>query len=233
MRTKHRYISVGLAILVLLIGSAIPSTNAYAFSKYAGVYKDGVNCGVSAYIRTPNTMPNVSNSGESAWVSSSRDNNERWLQAGCRYYSAYITFKSYVEYFDASGAYHLNEIGIHLTGASYFYKVEYISDDDTGDKWHAYIGNTEYVSSTLSPCGLNVQAAAEVHQDNIQMGPFVFSNVKKKNALGVWADISGNLFSNIPYSASGTTSNFTAYGPVIVANKDGSVIRALTIGEMK
>lgn len=213
MRVKHHKYVLAIGILVLLVGTICPSTKVYAYSKYAGVYKDGVNCGISAYIKTPGTMPSVSGSGESAWVSTTFDNNDHWIQTGCRYYSGYVAFKSYVEYFDNNGVYHMNEIGIHLSGAQYFYKVEYYSDDDIGDKWHAYIGNTEYVSSVLSPCGLHIEAAAEVHQDNIQMGPFVFSNVRRKDPLGVWSLMSGSLFHDSPYSVSGTTSNFSASGP--------------------
>lgn len=153
-------------------------------------------------------MPDVSDSGESVWVSTSADSNGKWIQTGARYYSSFSTFKTYTEHYE-SGVYKLDIVGTHVLGASIAYKVEYNSSDS---KWHAYIAGTDKVSSSLATID-NVQGHAEVHKKNIEMGPFTFADVSIKNSSGTWVNNTAAPYATSPYSVTGTATNFTVSGP--------------------
>lgn len=165
--------------------------------------------GVYATITTPTSLPNVSDSGESAWVSTSKDSNEKWIQTGANYSSSFTAFKTYTEHF-GDGGYIRTWVGMHVLGAGVAYKVEYSSVDT---KWHAYISGVDIVSSALATVNNSVQANAEVHKKNIEMGPFTFSNVMVKNSSGTWLNNTATLYANSPYSITGTATNFTVSGP--------------------
>lgn len=47
---------------------------------YAGVTTSSKKRGISAKITMPSDFPDVSGSGESAWVSTSKDSNDEWVQ---------------------------------------------------------------------------------------------------------------------------------------------------------
>lgn len=176
---------------------------------YAGFVKGGSNKGLYATITTPSSLPNVSDSGESAWVSTSVDSNGEWIQTGAYYYSSFGAFKTYTEHFQ-SGLYIRSTIGMHVLGAGIAYKVEYSSVDA---KWHAYISGVDMVSSTLATVNNGVQGNAEVHKKNIEMGPFTFSNVLVKDSSGTWGNNTATLHADLPYSITGTATNFTVFGP--------------------
>lgn len=95
---------------------------------YAGVTTSSKKRGISAKITMPSDFPDVSGSGESAWVSTSKDSNGEWVQAGARYYSSYTAFKTYTEHYQ-NGVYKLTTVGTHRLGIYLTYKVEYNSDD--------------------------------------------------------------------------------------------------------
>ena len=177
---------------------------------YAGVVTTSTYRGISASIQTPSSLPSVpSGTGESVWVSTAPDSNGAWAQSGARYYpSAGNVFKTYVEYF-SGGVYHRSEPGIHMLGTSVAYKVEYRSDG----KWHAYIAGVDKAQSLLSSSSLNVEGMSELHQPNIQMGPFTFSNVKVKNSSDTWINNPTMPTAPLPYSATGTSTNYTVSGP--------------------
>lgn len=79
---------------------------------YAGVTTSSKKRGISAKITMPSDFPDVSGSGESAWVSTSKDSNGEWVQAGARYYSSYTAFKTYTEHYQ-NGVYKLTTVGVH------------------------------------------------------------------------------------------------------------------------
>lgn len=54
---------------------------------------------------------------------------------------------------------------------------------------------------------------AEVHKKNIEMGPFTFSNVLVKDSSGTWGNNTATLHADLPYSITGTATNFTVFGP--------------------
>lgn len=82
---------------------------------YAGVTTSSKKRGISAKITMPSDFPDVSGSGESAWVSTSKDSNGEWVQAGARYYSSYTAFKTYTEHYQ-NGVYKLTTVGTHRLG---------------------------------------------------------------------------------------------------------------------
>ena len=184
-------------------------TKNYPYHGYAGFTNNNSNKGVYATITTPSSLPNVSDSGESVWVSTSIDTNGEWIQTGARYYSSYTNFKTYTEHF-SSGVYKLTTIGTHILGASISYKVEYNSSDS---KWHAYIGGVDRVGSTLATVNNSVLGQAEVHKKLIEMGPFSFSSVLIKNSSGTWVNNTAAPTATTPYSWSGSATNFTVSGP--------------------
>lgn len=214
---KKRFFQYVIVLMICLLLGTLPIYQASAASAvitadyhgYAGFIKSGSNKGVSASIKIPNTLPNVSNSGESVWVSTSADSNGEWIQTGARYYSSFTNFKTYTEHYE-SGVYRLTTVGTHVSGANIAYKVEYNSSDL---KWHAYIAGYDKVSSSLATINNSVQGHGEVHKANIQMGPFNFSNVKIKNSSGTWVNNTASLHADSPYSASGSSTNFTVSGP--------------------
>ncbi len=176
---------------------------------YAGFTKSGSNRGVSSLITLPSSFPSVSDSGESVWVSTSKDSNGEWIQTGARYYSSFSSFQKYTEHYQ-NGVYKRTDFGTQALGTSTAYKVEYLTTDG---KWHAYIGGLEKVSSSLASANSSVQAHAETHKSNIEMGPFTFSSVKIKNTSGTWVNNTTSPSAPLPYSVSGTPTNFTVSGP--------------------
>ena len=176
---------------------------------YAGVTTSSKKRGISAKITMPSDFPDVSGSGESAWVSTSKDSNGEWVQAGARYYSSYTAFKTYTEHYQ-NGVYKLTTVGTHRLGIYLTYKVEYNSDDG---KWHAFINSVDKVSSSLATSEIKVQAKGEVHKQDIEMGPFSFSTVKVKNSSNTWVDNTTSPSADSPYTVSGTATSFTVSGP--------------------
>ena len=157
----------------------------------------------------PSDFPDVSGSGESAWVSTSKDSNGEWVQAGARYYSSYTAFKTYTEHYQ-NGVYKLTTVGTHRLGIYLTYKVEYNSDDG---KWHAFINSVDKVSSSLATSEIKVQAKGEVHKQDIEMGAFSFSTVKVKNSSNKWVDNTTSPSADSPYTVSGSATSFTVSGP--------------------
>lgn len=180
------------------------------YHEYAGIMVGGNNSGISANIKTPRWLPDVSDSGESVWVSTNIDANGEWIQAGARYYSHYENgFRTYVEHYQ-SGIYNMSEIGYQVLDFAVTYKVEYSTSDK---KWHAYIAGVEKASSTLSTSLIGVQAQAEIHKEGIEMGPFTFSNVQIKNSSSTWKNNTTSPTANYPYQATGSPTEFTVSGP--------------------
>ena len=180
----------------------------YPYHEYAGFIKSGSNRGVSATITMPSSLPNVSDSGESAWVSTSADSHDEWVQTGVCYYAG-CAVNSYTEHFE-DNEYIKVLSGIHALGASIPYKVELSLSDG---KWHAYINGQDKVSAFLATQDNPVQVNAEIHKKLIQMGPFSFSNVKIKSSLNVWTNNTVYPSATSPYSAVGSPTSFTVYGP--------------------
>lgn len=176
---------------------------------YAGVITSSKKSGISAKITMPSSFPDVSDSGESAWVSTGIDSNGEWVQAGARYYSTDTAFKSYTEHYQ-NGVYTPTTVGTHRLGIYLTYKVEYNSDDG---KWHAFVNSVDKVSSPLVVTEIEVQAKGEVHKENIEMGPFAFSTVKVKNSNGMWVDNTDRPTADFPYTATGSATSFTVSGP--------------------
>lgn len=181
----------------------------YPYHEYAGIYLGGSYQGISAKITTPSSLPDVSDSGESVWVSSNVDSNGEWIQTGARYYSSFNNFKTYTEHYE-SGVYTLTTVGVHVLGAKISYKVEYSSTDQ---KWHAYIAGVDKASSALATQNSGVQAHAEVHKKDIEMGPFTFSEVQVKNTTPAWVNNTVTPTAASPYSVTGTATQFTVSGP--------------------
>ena len=184
-------------------------TKNYQYHQYAGFYKSGSNKGISASIKTPSTLPNVSDSAESAWVSTSKDANGQWIQTGVKYGATDSGFVSYTEHFQ-NGVYKKRIFTSHPLNTAIQYKVEYSASDQ---KWHAYISGVDKISSALSNSNTSVQCYAEIHKKLIELGPFTFSNVQIKSASGIWAYNTVAPSATSPYSVSGSASNFTVSGP--------------------
>lgn len=184
-------------------------TKNYPYHEYAGIMVGGSNQGISAKITTPSSLPDVSDSGESVWVSSNVDSNGEWIQTGARYYSSYSDFKTYTEHYE-NGVYSLTTVGVHRLGAEISYKVEYNASDG---KWHAYIVGKDKASSALATVNVGVQAHAEIHKKEIEMGPFTFSDVQIKNSSSIWVNNIKLPTAAAPYTATGTAANFTVSGP--------------------
>jgi len=182
--------------------------NAFAASYYAGVFNTSANRGISATIKTPTSLPSVSDSGESVWVSSGINSNGQWIQTGTRYYKGYSGFNTYTEHYK-NGVYTMTEIGSHVLNFQVTYRVEYLASDS---KWHAYIAGVEKAQSTLSTV-TNVQAQSEVHKLNIRMGPFAFSNVQAKNSGNIWNNNTVSPSAQTPYVVSGSATSYTVSGP--------------------
>lgn len=196
--------------------SGSSTTNSYQFRAknypwhgYAGFQVGTGGKGVSATITMPTSLPNVSDSGESVWVSTGKDLYDRWLQTGARYYYGYTGFQTYIEHFN-NGGYGCTTVGTHNLGASITYKTDYNTSDN---KWHAFIAGTDLLSSTLSSNSVGVECYAEIHKKQIEMGPFSFSNVKIKDSSGTWGNNTVTPTAPSPYSCSGTATSFTVSGP--------------------
>lgn len=181
----------------------------YWYSQYAGVYVSSLSKGISAKITIPSSLPDVSDSGESVWVSSNRDSNKKWIQAGACYYSSYSNFKTYTECFQ-DGTYNKTIHGVHIQGVQVSYSVEYSAVDQ---KWHAYIAGYDKASSVLATTNIGVQAQAEVHKKEIEMGPFTFSEVKVKNTTPEWKNNTVYPTASSPYAVTGSATQFTVSGP--------------------
>lgn len=189
------------------------SQSAYSsdYHGYAGIHPSGSNQGISATIKTPSSFPDVSDSGESVWVSTDANSDGEWIQAGTRYYYWYTSFTKYVEYFE-SGVYKIKtDIGTHALNTSVAYKVELNMNDG---KWHAYVAGQDCAAGTFPSLTMGVQAHAEIHKEGIQMGPFTFSNVKIKDGNALWKNNTKLPSTTLSgYSVSGTATNFTVSGP--------------------
>ena len=191
-------------------GAYVPDDGSTGYHGYAGVYVTGNYRGISASIKTPNSLPIIAGSGESAWVSTQIDADGHWVQAGARYWAGYSGFKTYVEY-GSGNISKITDIGVHKLGTTVSYKVEYSSSDG---KWHAYVAGGDKMSSALASNMLDVEAYGEIHKKNIEMGPFAFSNVKVKNSSGSWANNTIVPSTRIAsYTVTGTANSFTVSGP--------------------
>ncbi|KOY13066.1 hypothetical protein [Paenibacillus xylanivorans] len=190
---------------ILIVGSS----SANADSWYAGVTKPGSTyLGMYAYITTPTSLPSLGDSGESAWVSNVTSTRD-WIQTGIRYYSGYSGFRTYIEH-TYNGVHGMEEVGTHLLDTSIQYTVQYEGADS---KWHGYIAGYDKGSWNLGTYN-NVQANAESHATNTQMGPFRFTSVSYKNSSGVWTVNDTAPTAKSPYSVSKTSNaNFRVYGP--------------------
>lgn len=167
--------------------------------------------GISANIGLPSEFPDVQDSGESVWVSTSRNSSGEWLQAGTRYYQGYTGFVKYVEYFEGGAYKILTNFGTQSLGTYANYEVGYNIYDG---KWHAYVEGQDCVSSRFSPSQIQVQANAEIHKNGIQMGPFMFEGVKLRNPSAVWIDNSTMPSCRISgYRVNGTATMFGVWGP--------------------
>lgn len=180
------------------------SLNANAVSYYVGTKKSSSYAGIRANIE-PRSYPNVTGSGESAWVSNvhSASGSIEWLQTGFRYYDGYDGYRSYVESTKA-GAYSMQEIGYHVLYYAAPYKVEY---EDDG-KWHAYLSGYHKKAMTFSFSSATVEAMAEAHSTSIELGPFYFTNVNYKSTSGTWYYMDSTPYANYPFHVD-ITNNYT------------------------
>ena len=172
------------------------SVLANATNYYAGTVKpDGK--AIEATIK-PIILPYVGNSGESCWVSNCYDGGSvmLWLQTGIRYYNGYSSFKTYVEYKQSSTVYQMEELNTHSLSTAKTYKVQFENDG----KWHAYISGIEKKAIAFSFVHATIEAMAEAHSPNIQMGPFYFTNVRYKNLNGTWTYMDVTPYADSPYS---------------------------------
>ena len=186
-------------------------TKNYPYHRYAGITKSGYNKGISATIRVPYSLPNVSDSGVSAWVSTAELNyygTPCWIQTGAKYYYDQSSFKTYIEYFQG-GVMHHAVYNNQSLGTTRTYKVEHEADG----KWHAYVADVEKISCVLSQNSCTVQAKGEVHKENIQMGPFYFTSVKTKTTSDSWVDNTATPYADSPYYVTGSATSFTVNGP--------------------
>lgn len=186
---------------------------------YAGFVLSGQKYkGIYARIKLPEVLPDVSGSGESAWVSTNKDDNGEWLQTGVRYYSGYDGFKLYYEYY-VNGKYECHEPQSVSLGNESTYWIQY---NDSSGKWQACFAENNsstgkiLASSVLSTAENNgVQVNAELHKEGIQMGPFDFSGVMYyDNSDGAWHANTKMPTTEPPYEVSGSANNFKVYGPV-------------------
>lgn len=205
MAKKKTILLSFFGVFLLFIGSS----STYADSWYAGVTKPGSTyAGMYAYITTPASLPSLGSSGESAWVSNVTSTRD-WIQTGIRYYSGYSGFRTYIEH-TVNGIYGMEEIGTHLLNTSIQYTVQYEGADG---KWHGYIAGSDKGSWNLGVYN-NVQANAETHATNTQMGPFRFTSVSYKNSSGIWTVNDTAPTADSPYSVSKTdNANYRVYGP--------------------
>ena len=102
---KKKFVSVFLTAFLIVCSVLCFSIDAKALSIYAGLASGSSRYGIKAYILAPSAYPNVSSSGESAWVSTNKNSSGKWIQAGVRYYSGYSNMKTYVETY-------INDIGV-------------------------------------------------------------------------------------------------------------------------
>ena len=197
--------------------SVFDDSDEYHFN--AGVTLTGPNYkGICAKIKLPESLPDVSGSGESAWVSTNQDDNKHWVRTGVRYYSGYSGFKLYYEYF-LNGVYEIHEPQSISLGNQSTYWVQY---NESSGKWQACFAENGsstgklLVSAALSTANSNgVQAKAELHKEGIQMGPFDFSGVMYYDSSdGKWHANTKMPTTKSPYVVSGSANNFRVYGPV-------------------
>ena len=111
-----------------------------------------------------------------------------------------------------SGVYQMSTFNVHQLNSSITYQVEFNGDDE---KWHAFISGSDLVSGSLDVNIIKVQAHAEVHKNNIEMGPFTFSLVKVKNGYLEWVNNTDRPSADSPYYviSSSTPTQFTVGGP--------------------
>lgn len=192
-------LSLVFALTSLLVYSYF-AINIGAFSLYVGTNKGGAQTGIQANIKPMTSYPDVTGSGESCWVSnvSGTGNNKQWVQTGIRYLDKPIYQDGYRTYLETkiSGVHNRTEISYCYLDDNYLYKVEYQLDN----KWHAYIDGNEQGSYTLPFSSAAVQAQAEAHSSTIDMGPFMFSNVKYKNSSNNWVYMDVTPTADYPFS---------------------------------
>ena len=105
----------------------------------------------------------------------------------------------------------MSTFNVHQLNSSITYQVEFNGDDE---KWHAFISGSDLVSGSLDVNIIKVQAHAEVHKNNIEMGPFTFSLVKVKNGYLEWVNNTDRPSADSPYyvTSSSTPTQFTVGG---------------------
>ncbi len=177
---KKSNVKILVFLVIFTIVYVFQMSNVNAASYYAGTNKGGSNTGIAAKIKTPTSFPTLGSSGESCWVTNVYGSPMEWVQTGIRYYSGYLSFKTYVET-NISGVYNMTEIGIHVMDFAVHYKVSYENDN----KWHAYIANFDKGSFSMNSTS-GVQAQGESHATDTQLGPFEFIEVVYKNSSGTW-----------------------------------------------
>lgn len=129
------------------------------------------------------------------------------MQAGLRYRKNYTGMRTYYET-KISGVHNLQEVGYHVLDFSAQYKVEYQSDG----KWHAYIGPYDKGGVSLGFSSAGVQAQAEAHASDIELGPFEFTSVTYKNSSGSWVYMDVTPKADSPFSVSIVNDyTYTAY----------------------
>ena len=185
---------------------------------YSGSYNNSA-AGVEATITLPSELPDVSCSGESAWVSSKSDAYNHWLQIGVRYWAYLNSFWEYCEYYDDElGIMQKRNIASIQLGSSQNYRVEY---DAALGVWKAYKGNllielvetSKLYNNSGNDMVCGVRARAESHKYGIDLGPFVFSNVMTKDLSNNWSSSTSTLAATDPYAYVGTPDAYIAYGP--------------------
>lgn len=204
-------IKTTLSVIICIIVLSFSTIPAFADTGnwYAGTYKgEYTYYGISAYIKTPSSLPSLGDSGESCWVSAAETDGD-WIQSGLRYYSGYSGFKTYVETV-IGGVHNLTEYGTHLLDTNIRYKVDYNFSDQ---KWHAYIADFDKESHTMDTTH-RVSARGESHCTSTTLGPFNFSSVVYKKGDYDWAWMDVQPYSDSPYSVSYTNYyTYQVYGP--------------------
>lgn len=211
MKEMHAMHIIKKFIAVVLSLSLIccVSVTANAASWYAGTAKWGSYFGIHAKIRTPTVLPKLGSSGESCWVTNVYDTGSTldWIQTGIRYYSGYSGFRTYVET-NIGGVYNMNEIGTHSLNSTKEYRVNWVANTVY---WEACIDGTRKGVARFNNPGANVQAQAESHATNTQMGPFTFSSVQYINTNYKSKDMDKAPTADSPYKVSYSGSTYTYY----------------------
>lgn len=204
---KNRIICI---LCCFLISIACLSSTSYASSWYVGVAKWGNYFGIQADITAPTYLPQLGSNGESCWVSSQffdTNNNNCWIQTGLRYYSGFSALKTYVET-KSNGIYNMNEIGIHPLDESKNYCVRWIPNTYY---WEARVNGAQVATNMYSSIYANVEAYAESHATDTQLGPFIFSNVKYVNNNMQLTNMDVAPTASYPYHVTYYGTNYTYF----------------------